>query len=66
MELLCYITIMLVMAAISGICAWLDGDLFSVGPVALMGYIAGAVAAIMFVALVIGGIMYAFGVGVSA
>lgn len=65
MELLCYIAIMLAMGAIAAVCAWLDDNIFSTGPLAILGYLAGTVFAIMLIALVIGALLCAFGVEVS-
>lgn len=66
MELLCYIAIMLAMGVIAVVGAWLDNNFsYGVGPLEILGYLAGTVFAIMLIALVIGAILCAFGVEVS-
>ena len=64
MELICYIAIMMAMGAISAICAWLDDNMFSTGPLSIVGELSGGVFAIMFLLLVVAGLLCAFGVEV--
>ena len=67
MELWCYIAIMLAMGVIAAVCAWMDDCFgYSAGPLMILGYLAGTVFAIMLIALIIGAIIFAFGVEVIA